>query len=75
MAPIVASLISGAVQIFTNRDAFKENLKSKSTKAAVASAVAAAVAPEAMPPDSLESALTQIALGVVSLVLFFYRRA
>lgn len=90
MAPLLTallpSLITGAKEILTDKQARKENLKKPSTltgASLVASAALSAISPETastaaqsvgLPPDSLEGALTQLALAIVGVVLVFLRR-
>lgn len=74
---LIPSLIAGAVEIIKDKQARKENLTKPSTVIGTpAAAIAAAVAPEVagMPPDSLEAAVTQIALGIVAVIMFFLRK-
>jgi hypothetical protein len=68
--PLITAVIQAAGPRLT-----KDNLTSKTTAAAVGVAIAAAAAPDAvgLPPDSLEAGLTQLALGIVALILFWYR--
>lgn len=71
---LIAMLIKGAVEIVTNKDAFLENLKSKSTKAAAA-VVAGGASVGVTMPDSEEAALTQLVTAIVGAALFFYRKS
>ena len=74
---LIPQLIAGAVEIIKDKKARKDNLKKPSTVIGMpAAAVAAAVAPDVlgMAPHSLESALTQIALGLVAVAMFFLRK-
>lgn len=68
---LIPSLVKGAVQIFTDKKAFKENLKAKSTKAAVATAAAAVLAPETMAQGGEE---TQLAMAITTVILFLLRK-
>ncbi|MFW0778489.1 MAG: hypothetical protein ACN2B6_12310 [Rickettsiales bacterium] len=74
LIPLIPSLIKGVVEIITDRKAFVENLKSKTTKAAVAVAAAGAGS-ELIIPETEEAALTQLVSGIVAAALFFYRKS
>ena len=68
---LVPSLIKGAIQIFTDRKAFSENLTTKTTAAAGVTGVLAAVAPEVLPTGGDE---TQLALAITTIILFLLRK-
>jgi hypothetical protein len=68
---IITALIKGAVEIFTNKEAFKENLKSKSTAAAAAIASAATVGSATGALDENE----QLAAAITTIILFLLRKA
>jgi hypothetical protein len=68
---IVTALIKGAAEIFTSKEAFKENLKSKTTIGAGAVAAAAAVA--STTGDLSED--QQLAAAITTIILFLLRKA
>lgn len=70
---LIPALVKGAVQIVTDKKAFKENLKAKTTKAAVA-LVGASAATGVAVPESEEAAITQAVMAILGAVLFFYRK-
>lgn len=77
MFQVLVPFILGAVDIVKNKQARKENLTKISTAIGTAMVGAAAVdAPVAagLPPDSMEAAITQIAMGVLGVILIFLRK-
>jgi hypothetical protein len=74
MAPLLIKLLTILPSLVNAKDALKkDNLKAPSTSGALVPVVAAIMGPDAigMAPDSLEAVLTQVALAVVALVMFF----
>ena len=69
MNPLIIPLIKGAVEIFKSRQAFKENLKSKTTVGAGVAA-SAGVALQVAQPDNEYAAIMYIIAGV----LFLWRK-
>lgn len=83
---LIPSLIAGAVEIFKDKQARRENIKKPSTVTGaglIGTAISAAVSPEVvsqavvaagMPADTLEGALTQLAMAVVGVIMVLYRK-
>ncbi len=70
----IPELVKHGVEMTKDRGVLKENLKSKSTKAAIVPAViaaAAAVSPEVIPTDP---DVTQVVMSVLTVLMFLLRK-
>lgn len=72
--PILTAVIDGAKDILTSKQAFKDNLKSGSTKAAGAVGAVLAGNVAVNPPETIEGVVLNAVLAVTALILFFYRK-
>lgn len=74
---LLGALVKGAVEIFTSKKAFKENLKSGSTIASTLPALAGIESVSSaglVPVDNMEAAITQLVSGLLFIGLFLWRR-
>lgn len=74
---LIPQFFAGAVEILKDKQARKENMGSVSTLASSLPAAIAAgsVALEGpLPPDNLETLVTQVVMSILALVLFFLRK-